>query len=78
MEIVTLLRVIKQCIIDADLISPSMAIPPLPSDFQFSPPNSSDEAWEDEEDGNIQEEGVEMETPVLQEPPVQLPQVGHN
>ncbi|VUZ43307.1 unnamed protein product [Hymenolepis diminuta] len=75
MEILTLLRVIKQCIFDTDLTSPSVAIPPLPSGFQFSPPNSSDEAWEDEEDGNIQEEGVEIETPVLQEPPVQLPQL---
>nr|CDS29770.1 mitogen activated protein kinase kinase kinase 7 [Hymenolepis microstoma] len=71
-EIVKLLKVIKQRLIDIDLIFPSVAKPPLPPDFHFSPTHSSDEAWEDGEDGNFQKVEVEIEASVLQELPVQL------
>ncbi|VDN98635.1 unnamed protein product [Rodentolepis nana] len=70
-EIVKLLKVIKECLIDADLIFPSVVGPPLPLDFHFSPKNSSDEAWEGED---IQKDDVEMETSIIQESPVQLSQ----
>lgn len=51
-EIADLLNYIKTRILDRDVISQPLVIPPLPSDFNRTPATgyTSDDQWEEEED----------------------------
>lgn len=69
-EIVVVLRAIRSWIIDAGVISSPVMIPPLPPDYEFSPLNTSDEAWEEENE----KDELGVETPISQEFP--MSQVG--